>query len=71
MFAGFWHLRRLSLRVAFAGCLSIRTKDMYGEGAGGGHVGVSHFEPVPDADTGIAQRSVFARSGIGSSLCPR
>mmetsp|Transcript_40883 Transcript_40883/g.81896 ORF Transcript_40883/g.81896 Transcript_40883/m.81896 type:complete len:162 (+) Transcript_40883:1-486(+) len=33
-------------------------KDMFGEKAGAGFVGVSHFEPVEDADTGIAQSNL-------------
>jgi len=37
-------------------------KEMYGESAGAGFVGASHFEPVSDADTGIAQRCVHLTS---------
>eukprot|EP00286_Rhodomonas_abbreviata_P015365 CAMPEP_0181326464 /NCGR_PEP_ID=MMETSP1101-20121128/21510_1 /TAXON_ID=46948 /ORGANISM="Rhodomonas abbreviata, Strain Caron Lab Isolate" /LENGTH=159 /DNA_ID=CAMNT_0023434915 /DNA_START=8 /DNA_END=487 /DNA_ORIENTATION=+ len=45
---------------------STLAKDMYGQGAGAGFNGVSHFEPVPDADTGI-YASNFAGDYIGGS----
>mmetsp|Transcript_48511 Transcript_48511/g.75763 ORF Transcript_48511/g.75763 Transcript_48511/m.75763 type:complete len:172 (-) Transcript_48511:1239-1754(-) len=45
---------------------STAAKDLFGEQAGGGYTGVSHFEPSPTADYGIAQ-SNFPGDYMGGS----